>query len=442
MASGFPLSDFKTIEEYSWKVYRALRTAPSEFKKITDEVLALHTALKLLQDASEDSTSLVSRASDANKLELSRVLHSCRIILNKIDELRAWFQSLGINDKGESDVIKFRAKYLDGLDPLRAELVLAIANLNLLQHSIETSPLARIEALLDDLIGEIRAGRRAPTLLCSVIKDAEVGWPQLKIELAAEGIPKSDLEMYRASIEEWIRGADEDGPLDDMEARTVHTSTHVHQRQLPVRERSTTTYLETEAISSQTLSQTENPATTDEARAEDNFTFSNPVQLCPFLCKAISASPTESKEPIGSIPFIKERPGIGMLKAPAPQAAASKGTTAILEPADEVMSHTARPGSSTSPQLKKNPSVQEPREKGPYAASGYISVTAMSTSPTTSIVEPRQKKSPNSPYKAGRDNIPPKFLSGCLFRFLADCHCCEDEPLNDAQHVPSRPGVI
>lgn len=459
MSLGFSLGDLRTTGERSWNVYKACRGAPSEFQEIAAEVLSLHAVLKLLQDASEDSNSLVSRAPDSKKLEVSKILRTCRKILDAIDSLVTKYHSLGIGKERKWDILRLGK---EGLDPLRSKLMLSVSKLELFLNSLETNSLARIESQMEKLLQEVRAGRRTPSVLSSVVDNAAVGWPLLKTELAGVGVPKADIEMFKEPIQEWIKEADEDGILEEREPGEDSTPRHVHLRRLSFRAPPSSTQSAGELMVSQPTSHTtqhpvsteedvsdegglssstlsvggvivsqptsptaEHPASTqdgaddilDESIIARNFGFSDPVPLLPLFplsLRRISAFSTESSEAIESIPAAADKTGQIMPEAHAenePHVATGNSTKAVLE-------IVAPPGSSSSPQRENNLNTEEPIENVAHA-NGYISVEAMSPSPPNPNNQPPSNSSNH--YQAGREAPSQGFLSVCLGR-------CKDSP--------------
>lgn len=460
MSLGFSLEDFRTIGERSWKVYKACRVASSEFQEIAGEVLSLHAVLKLLQDASEDSKSLVSRAADSRKLEVSKILRICRRILDAIDNLVTKYHSLGTDKERKWHILRHGS----ALEPLRRKLMHAVSNLNLFLNTLETTSLARIESLMEKLLQEVRAGRRTPSVLSSVIDNAAVGWPQLKTELAGVGVPKADIEMFREPIQEWIREADEDGILEETEPSEDTTPRRVHLRRLSFRAPPSSTLSAGEVIASQPTSHaTQQPASTREdgtdedglssstlsvggvivsqptsptaehltstedgeadklegSRIARNISFSEPVPLLPLSLPPISAFPTESSEAKESILAAADKTGPIM---PEPYAkiephVTSNTTKDVSDIGGEVMSHTASP--SISPRGEINFVTQDSSENAPHAK-GYISVDAMSPSRRNPNNQPPSGDS-NNLSQAGREVPSQGFLLACLGR-------CKDDP--------------
>lgn len=446
------------IGERSWNVYKACRVASSEFQEIAGEVLSLHAVSKLLQDASEDSKSLVNRATDSRKLEVSKILRICRRILDAIDNLVTKYHSLGTDKDRKWHLLR----HGNALDPLRRKLMHAVSNLNLFLNTLETTSLARIESLMERLLQEVRAGRRTPSVLSSVIDNAAVGWPQLKTELVGVGVPKADIEMFREPIQEWIREADEDGILEETEL-SEDTPRRVHLRRLSFRAPASSTLSVGEGMASQPTTQkqasteedvtdedglssstlsvggaivsqptsptAEHPASIEDGEVDNlvgsrisrNISFSDPVPLLPLSLPRISVFHTESSEAIESIHAAADNTG-PIIPEPHTKIEphmASNTTKGVSDITGEDISHTASPQSSISPRGEINLVIQESSESAPHAK-GYISVDAMSPS----------RRNPNNQLPSGdsrnlaqigREAPSKGFLSACLGR-------CQEDP--------------
>lgn len=461
----FSISDFELIAKYSWKVYKACKGASSDFEEISGEALALHVVLKELEDAARDPTSLINRPAVSKKQELSRTIRHCRKLLDTIEKLVGKYHSLGTDKERLWDLMRFGT---EELGPLRSKLRQSVANLNLFLQTLETSSLARIEALLEKLIEEVRSGRKAPTVLSSVLDDTSVGWPQLKNELTTEGIPKADIEIYKGSIQAWIREANEEGLFDDPDPG-VSTSKSIRLRPLSFRALSISSAgsdrdpIEEPRVSIESESQRAsitvgNEDGHDDAVSVGGIAFSRPIELRPLSVRYSTKSreqsrpPTSSTEPKGapvlSPAVVETDPGI----------ATPKATTSVSTPIDEDMPRTAQPNlslPSTARHYKNSSTSMGPDEQTSREHNeGYLSVPAMSLTPANSTkdisddapgdvsinTEGTLKNSTIVEPNATPDTPPPP--NGSFWDFCGDCQCCSDDVLNDVHAVPARPGVI
>ena len=74
MSFGFAVSDFITIGQLAWAVYKACKSAPGEFQGLARELSALHTTLHELEDEAKAPTSLLNRRDSDRKPELDSSL--------------------------------------------------------------------------------------------------------------------------------------------------------------------------------------------------------------------------------------------------------------------------------------------------------------------------------------------------------------------------------
>jgi len=80
--------------------------------------------------------------------------------------------------------------------------------LQLFMQSLSVGSLGRIEVVLDELVRDIRAGRRERSMIsCAEEEDDdadEVAWDVLERELVGEGITIQDVRIHRVDIKEYL----------------------------------------------------------------------------------------------------------------------------------------------------------------------------------------------------------------------------------------------
>lgn len=471
MSFVFSISDFESIARYSWKIYIACKGASSDFEEISREALSLHAILKELGDAVGDPTSLINRVADSKKQEILQSIRNCRMTLGTLENLVEKYHSLGTDKERKWDIIRFGT---EALEPVRSKLMLSVANLTLFLSSLETSSLARIESLLEKLIGEVRSGRKAPTVLSFVLDDTSVGWPQLKNELTSEGIPRATVEMYKGSIQDWIREANDEGLFDDPDPE-VTSSKSIHLRPLSVRRYSTLLAGSEEEEKPKAVSRVSTRSEsqrapviveTQDGHVDDmgigEITFSRPVELRPLSVRALSRSSTDSKEESSPSTSSTESKGARALSPMITETdlgiATTKTTPSDSTPLHEDMPSTAQSKPlvpSTASHYKNSSTSMEPDEHAMRATTeGYLAVPAISATPADSTeevpfdtpgdvsinTEKTLKSSLIVDYNTTSDSLPTptaSFRSCCGNR-----QCCKDDVLNDVNPVPTRPGVI
>ena len=218
MSFGYSAGDFIAIGQLTWTVYKSCKGAPGEFQELARELSSLHTILHELEDEAKTSTSLLNRRGVGRKRELEALLENLSTTINKVDDIVKRYHSLGRDQKQTWDRVKFATK---DLADLRSKLQLHITGINLFISSLSAGSLARIEGLLNELVRDIREGRKEPTLVSTCEDNDEPAWDELERELVGDGITREDVRCYREEIREYLRrlvGEDTDtiNPFDSV----------------------------------------------------------------------------------------------------------------------------------------------------------------------------------------------------------------------------------
>ena len=135
--------------------------------------------------------------------EFNHILDNVRAALKELQEMVLKYRSLGTMQKRTWDRLRFG---LQELNTTRQKLIFHTAQIELFLSNVMMDAIGRIENVLEDLVREIRSGRRAPTIL-SIEQggdEAVVGWAQLANDLSECGIPLPDIERHRDDIEEYL----------------------------------------------------------------------------------------------------------------------------------------------------------------------------------------------------------------------------------------------
>ena len=165
-------------------------------------VIALHTVLKELEDEVDNPDSVFNRTGAVKRQELGLLGENCQSVLLSLNKLLIKHGSLGTDSKRTWDRIKFAA---GNLQDIRNDLMVHKSYLTLYLTTLNTGSLGRIEKKLDELIADVRAGRRAETVLTLAEDDneSEVQWNLWKKEMAEEGFSKVEIEGHK----DWIKAA-------------------------------------------------------------------------------------------------------------------------------------------------------------------------------------------------------------------------------------------
>jgi hypothetical protein len=205
----------------------------------------LHTGIKELEDEATNADSILIRAGSGKKKELEEIIKNCRAVLVQLERLLTKYQSLGTKSKRTWDRIKFGT---EGLQTIREKLTFHTSSINLFLTTLGTGSLGRIEKKLEEIVEEVRAGKREPTVLTAVDHDneeAETHWNALKGELLDDGFTRQDIEAHRGAIKAYIQELVDRGELQEIrrasasveDASVENTSIHINEDQASADER-------------------------------------------------------------------------------------------------------------------------------------------------------------------------------------------------------------
>lgn len=88
---------------------------------------------------------------------------------------------------------------------LRSKLLVHISGINVFIASLSAGSLARIEGILDDLVRDIKEGKKEPSIISTHQTTDEAAWNELERESIGDGITKQDIETYKEDIKEYLK---------------------------------------------------------------------------------------------------------------------------------------------------------------------------------------------------------------------------------------------
>jgi hypothetical protein len=141
------------------------------------------------------------------------LLKNLSTTLGQVDEIAKRYHSLGSDQKKTWDRVKFAT---NDLADLRSKIQIHVTSINLFVSSLSAGSLGRIESLLDDLVRNIKAGRKEPTILSTHEDTDELAWDELERELVGDGITRKDVEYYKVEIREYLKMLVDDNDDDDI----------------------------------------------------------------------------------------------------------------------------------------------------------------------------------------------------------------------------------
>lgn len=207
MSFGFSAGDFVAVGQLAWTTYRACKSAPGEFQELARELSSLHIILRELEEEASSPTSLLNRRSrgKARKPEWDLLRMNVEGILKDIGDIAQRYESLGRDQKRTWDRVGFATQ---DLVALRGKLSVHIGAIQVFIGSLSAGSLAWIEDILDELVRDIKAGRKEPSVISSCkddTEDDEVAWTELERELIGDGITKQDVERHKDDIKQYLQ---------------------------------------------------------------------------------------------------------------------------------------------------------------------------------------------------------------------------------------------
>ncbi|MCJ1391369.1 hypothetical protein MMC18_004233 [Xylographa bjoerkii] len=223
MSFGFGVSDFVAVPTLAWQLYKACKDSSDDFKDVADAVASMHIVLK-------ESAEYVSAPSldQVQQERLTTVGEGCRSVLQDLEALLEKYKSLGTQSQRTWDRMRWG---LEDITKLRERLQSSTATLTALNTAITNSSQARVERKLDQLLTEIRSGRRelsviSTTTITSLSTDDKAAWHKLRKDLEDAGIPLPTFLQHRSFIVSWFQSAiatgafEEDAPNQPEGSRT------------------------------------------------------------------------------------------------------------------------------------------------------------------------------------------------------------------------------
>ena len=102
----------------------------------------------------------------------------------------------------------------EDLGTVRGKLTFHVNAINAFTSSLSRGTLAQIETVLLELVGEVRQGRRRPSLISLHETNNDSVWRELESELAGDGISTADVVKHKDAIKVFVQGLLSDANAD------------------------------------------------------------------------------------------------------------------------------------------------------------------------------------------------------------------------------------
>jgi hypothetical protein len=233
MSFGFSIGDGVMLTRLVWRTIEGTRKACGEYNEMTREARSLAQVFERLHNEITTVDSVLHRAKEDRKRELSSILRRARRLLEDIEDAVEKHNDLRTSKGGSKKLlqkIRFgngKTKQLDSVRVKMATYTAAITiNLNLLSMDGQ----GRIENQVESLGGDLRGIQESVNFITAKLSakaEAEDGsvwttyanddrmfWRRLRRELNQEGFTDQQIRKHERPIMAYIRELGEGGFLD------------------------------------------------------------------------------------------------------------------------------------------------------------------------------------------------------------------------------------
>ncbi|KAL8783532.1 MAG: hypothetical protein Q9213_004578 [Squamulea squamosa] len=231
MSFGIAIGDFIATGTLAWNIYRSCKGMKKEFEEVAREAKAAHTVIKELIDEVGDDQSTLQRCEATKKQDLVDLVSGLRKALEDFDQIVLKYQGLSRRERRIWDQLRLATEDLSGI---RDKLTYHLTAINAFTDSLERGTLARMETVLEELVEEVRQGRRPPTIVSIDHLQDTSGWKELELELAEDGITEMDVATHKAAIRVFLLSRLKDSNTDELSFHDVASAIESSDSQSPV----------------------------------------------------------------------------------------------------------------------------------------------------------------------------------------------------------------
>ena len=156
---------------------------------------------------------MLNRRGAPRKKDLLLLIKNLELALVEIDVIIENYKGLARRERRIWNQLKFAT---EDLGQVRGKLTIHLAAINAFTDSLSRSTLSQIERVLLELVGEVREGRRPPSLVPNEENDEKSVWRELESELAEDGISKADVAPHKTAIKVFLQGLLRDVAVETM----------------------------------------------------------------------------------------------------------------------------------------------------------------------------------------------------------------------------------
>ncbi|KAE9369086.1 hypothetical protein N431DRAFT_485094 [Stipitochalara longipes BDJ] len=205
MNFGFSLGDFVGVGQLAWQIYRKCKSASSEFKSISSQLISLHIVFKDVNETIEELG-----LPESKKGDLLQIAENSKETLDELDQLLKKYSGLGMKSSRTLDRLRYPRAHVDDL---RSRLDSYINMLSSFKMSLVLSSQARLEKMVTQIMTERQEGLREASVISreslAAVEDGDEDiWLDIKRELEDYGtITDEILNEHRNFIIDLLKSA-------------------------------------------------------------------------------------------------------------------------------------------------------------------------------------------------------------------------------------------
>ena len=234
MSFGYSVGDAVLLVQLAWSTFQGAKKACGEHDELTREVGSLHRVLQRLQRELANPDSLLNRADDDRRQELSELGGGCEQILNIMNMIVSKYNALAEVKRSPKKIwkrIQFGNGEMHDLADLRSKLSTHTSAITLSINLCSLGSQGRVEKQLNNVGGDLEGIRERVdwlaanmatksgegTVWTSYEDDDKAFWRELRRGLIKEGYPSSVLRKHRHLIKKYVVELGSRGVFDQEE---------------------------------------------------------------------------------------------------------------------------------------------------------------------------------------------------------------------------------
>jgi hypothetical protein len=231
MSFGYSVGDAVALVQLAWNTYQGAKKACGEYDELTSAVGSVHQVLQRLQRDLANPESLLHRADDDRRQELSDLGSGCEQILKTMSTIVSKYNTLAEQKRGPKNMwkrIQFGNGEMHDLADLRSKLsthssaivvslqMCSLGSQGRMEKQLNTvgGELEGLAGKVDLLVANIASKSSEGTVWTSYEDDDKAFWRELRRGLVKEGYRSSVLHKHKHLIKKYVEELGNRGVFD------------------------------------------------------------------------------------------------------------------------------------------------------------------------------------------------------------------------------------